>query len=148
MSISRRAEPGIRHLLLALALLLLSPAMAKAQTAAVPLELESKIPLGPVSGRIDHLAIDLRRQWLSVAELGNDSVGVIDVANRKLISTMHGFQEPQGIAYEPSTDTLYIANAGDGSVRLMRADDLSLLGRIDLATMRIMFASIHSAARF
>src|SRR4051794_23626135 len=132
MSISRRAEPGIRHLLLALALLLLSPAMAKAQTASVPLQLEAKIPLGPVSGRIDHLAIDLRRQWLSIAELGNDSVGVIDVANRKLISTMRGFQEPQGIGYEPSTDTLYIANAGDGSVRVLRADDLSLLGRIDL----------------
>src|SRR4051794_37349948 len=130
MSILRRAEPGIRHLLLAF--LLLSPVMAKAQTAAVPLQLETKIPLGPVSGRIDHLAIDLKRQWLSVAELGNDSVGVIDVANRKLISTMRGFKEPQGIGYEPSTDTLYIANAGDGSVRLMRADDFTLLGRIDL----------------
>src|SRR3954454_10627200 len=130
MSILRRAERGIRHLLLAL--LLLSPFMAKAQTEAAPLQLEAKIPLGPVSGRIDHLAIDLKRQWLSVAELGNDSVGVIDAANRKLISTMRGFQEPQGIGYEPSTDTLYIANAGDGSVRLTRADDFTLLGRIDL----------------
>src|SRR4051812_5010225 len=130
MSILRRAERGARHLLLAL--LLLGPLMAKAQTAAAPLQLEAKIPLGPVSGRIDHLAIDIRRQWLFVAELGNDSVGVIDVANRKLISTMRGFQEPQGIAYEPSTDTLYIANAGDGSVRLMRADDFTLLGRIEL----------------
>ena len=45
---------------------------------------------------------------------------------------MRGFQEPQGIGYEPSTDTLYIANAGDGSVRVLRADDLSLLGRVDL----------------
>src|SRR3954454_4918166 len=130
MSISRRAERGTLHLLLAL--LLLSPLMAKAQTAAAPLQLETKIPLGPVSGRIDHLAIDLKRPSLSVAELGNDSVGVIDVANRKLISTMRGFQEPQGIGYEPSTDTLYIANAGDGSVRLMRADDFTPLGRIDL----------------
>src|SRR4051812_6538537 len=130
MSISRRAERGIRRLLLAL--LLLGPLMAKAQTAAVPLELEAKIPLGPVSGRIDHLAIDLKRQWLSVAELGNDSVGVIDIANRKLINTVGGFKEPQGIGYEPSTDTLYVANAGDGSVRVLRADDLSLLGRVDL----------------
>src|SRR3954467_72423 len=130
MSILRRAERSARYVLLAL--LLLGPLMAKAQTASVPLELEAKIPLGPVSGRIDHLAIDIRRQWLFVAELGNDSVGVIDVANRKLISTMHGFQEPQGIAYEPWTDTLYIANAGDGSVRVLRADDFTLLGRIDL----------------
>src|SRR5689334_11706082 len=130
MSILRRAKRGIRHLLLVL--LLLSPLMAKAQTAAAPLELEAKISLGSVSGRIDHLAIDLKRQWLSVVELGNDSVGVIDVATRKLISTMRGFKEPQGIGYEPSTDMLYIANAGDGSVRVLRADDLSLLGRVDL----------------
>ena len=67
--------------------------------------LEAKIPLGPVSGRIDHLAIDLRRQRLFVAELGNDSVGVVDLANGKVMSTMRGFKEPQGIAYEPSTDT-------------------------------------------
>lgn len=130
MSISRRGERGVRHL--ALALLLLSPVIAMAQTAAVPLELEAKVPLGRVSGRIDHLAIDLKRQWLSVAELGNDSVGVIDVANRRLISTVSGFNEPQGIAYEPSTDTLYVANARDGSVRLMRGDDFTPLGRIDL----------------
>ncbi|MGE3782555.1 MAG: YncE family protein, partial [Alphaproteobacteria bacterium] len=123
-------ERGVRHL--AVALLLLSPVIAMAQTAAVPLELEAKVPLGRVSGRIDHLAIDLKRQWLSVAELGNDSVGVIDVANRRLISTVSGFNEPQGIAYEPSTDTLYVANAKDGSVRLMRGGDFTPLGRIDL----------------
>src|SRR3954470_21907794 len=85
MSILRRAERGARHVLLAL--LLLSPFMAEAQTATAPLQLGAKILLGPVSGRIDHLAIDLRRQWLFVAELGNDSVGVIDVANQKLIRT-------------------------------------------------------------
>ena len=86
--------------------------MAKAQTAAAPLQLEAKIPLGPVSGRIDHLAIDLRRQWLSIAELGNDSVGVIDVANRKPISTMRGFQEPQGIAYEGNNILNSVGAAG------------------------------------
>ena len=42
-----------------------------------PLVLEAKIALGNVSGRIDHLAIDLGRQRLFVAELGNNSVGVV-----------------------------------------------------------------------
>jgi len=44
-----------------------------------PLQLESKIPLGDVRGRIDHMAIDLPRQRLFVAELGNDSVGIVDL---------------------------------------------------------------------
>src|SRR3954449_4539478 len=146
MSILRKAERGARHVLLAL--LLLSPLMAKAQTAAAPLELEAKIPLGSVSGRIDHLAIDLKRQWLSVAELGNDSVGVIDVANWKLVSTMRGFQEPQGIGYEPLTDTLYI-------VRMRRTGRCAFCApmicrcwaALIWAMMRIMSVSILSAVR-
>ena len=45
-----------------------------------PLVLEVKIPLGRVRGRIDHLAVDVVRQRLFVAELGNDTVGVVDLA--------------------------------------------------------------------
>jgi len=94
--------------------------------------LEGKIPLGSVSGRIDHLAIDLKRQRLFVAELGNGSVGIVDLAGGKLQNTMIGFKEPQGIGVEPASDAVYIANAGDGSVRIARAEDLTLLGRIEL----------------
>src|SRR5262249_52268817 len=38
-----------------------------------PLRLERKIPLAHVGGRIDHMAIDLDRKRLIVAELGNDT---------------------------------------------------------------------------
>jgi hypothetical protein len=41
-----------------------------------PVRLEAKIPLGDVRDRIDHMAVDLDRQRLFVAELGNDSVGL------------------------------------------------------------------------
>jgi hypothetical protein len=55
-----------------------------AQTAnTLPLQLEAKIPLGDVRGRIDHMAIDLSRQRLFVAELGNDSVGIVDLRSRR-----------------------------------------------------------------
>jgi YVTN family beta-propeller protein len=108
---------------------------APAQSADTgPLQLESKIPLGEVRGRIDHMAVDLKRQRLFVAELGNDSLGVIDLANRKLIRTIAGLKEPQGIGYEPSTDTLYVANAGDGSVRLFEGSDYNAAGRIELGS--------------
>src|SRR5260370_11049694 len=42
-----------------------------------PLVLERAIPLNDVSGRIDHMAVDLRRGRLFVAELGNDAVDVV-----------------------------------------------------------------------
>src|SRR5712691_9421867 len=89
-------------------------------TGSLPLQLESKIPLGDVRGRIDHMAIDLPRQRLFVAELGNDSVGIVDLKNRKVVHTITGLKEPQGVGYVPSTDALYVANAGDGSVRLFQ----------------------------
>jgi hypothetical protein len=96
------------------------------------LAVESKIPLGDVHGRIDHLAVDLNRQRLYVAELGNDSLGVVDLKERKTIRTLTGLREPQGIGYAPSTDTVYVANAGDGSVRLFQGADLTPSGQIAL----------------
>src|SRR5229473_1957280 len=98
------------------------PASAQSNDAA-PLELETKIPLGDVRGRIDHMAVDVKRQRLFVAELGNNSVGIVDLPNRKLIHRITGLKEPQGVGYEPTTDMLYVANAGDGSVRLFEGDD-------------------------
>src|SRR6185437_16595580 len=87
------------------------------------LELEVKIALGEVRGRIDHFAVDARRQRLFVAELGNDTIGVIDLEKRKLLRTIAGLSEPQGVGYVASTDTLYVANACGGSVRLFQGAD-------------------------
>ncbi|HYZ42312.1 MAG TPA: hypothetical protein VE687_17075 [Stellaceae bacterium] len=107
------------------------PAALAAQT---PLVLEAKIALGEVSGRIDHLGIDLKRQRLFVAELGNDSLGVVDLAAGKTMRTISGFSEPQGVAYVPFGDTVFVANGGDGSVRVLRGEDLAAVGRIDLGS--------------
>jgi chromate transporter len=104
------------------------------QTATAGLTVETKIPLGNVRGRIDHLAVDVRRQRLFVAELGNDSLGVIDLRDARTIRTLTGMNEPQGIGYVPGTDTVYIANAGDGSVRLLRGEDLTLVDQIALGS--------------
>jgi YVTN family beta-propeller protein len=108
-------------------------AVASAAWAGSPaLELEGKIPLGKVSGRIDHFAVDLEHRRLFVAELGNDSVGVIDLKTRRLARTLTGLREPQGVGYEPTTDTLYVANARDGSVHLFQGADLVPAGSIAL----------------
>jgi DNA-binding beta-propeller fold protein YncE len=89
--------------------------------SAEPLQLEGKIPLGNVSGRIDHFAYDTKRQRLFVAELGNNSVGIVDLKTGKVAGRLQGLSEPQGVAYHQATETLYVANAGDGSVRLYQA---------------------------
>jgi DNA-binding beta-propeller fold protein YncE len=119
-------------ILLTAAASLLWAAATGAQTASPPLILEAKIPLGQVSGRIDHLGIDLKRQRLLVAELGNNSLGVVDLAAGKLLSRIAGLSEPQGVAYIPFSNSVFVANAGDGSVRVLRGEDLTPTGRIEL----------------
>lgn len=117
-----------KRLILALCLWLFPGALH----AAGLLELETKIALGDIKGRIDHFAIDLERQRLFVAELENDSVGVIDLKGRKVIRTITGLSAPQGLGFVAETDTLYVANAGGGSVHLFKGDDLAPDGTIEL----------------
>jgi len=118
---------------LAAAAIAIAVGLASAETSSTPpLELETKIPLGEVNGRIDHLAIDLPRRRLFVAELGNDSVAVVDLNERKVRHVITGLKEPQGVGYVPTTEMLFVTNAGDGSVRLFRGTDYDNAGRIDL----------------
>src|SRR6266851_4239133 len=97
-----------------------------------PLALEAKIPLGAVAGRIDHFTLNADRQLLFVAELGNNRVGIVDLKNRKVVHRLAGLSEPQGVAYHMATDTLYVANAGDGSLRLYQGPDFTAAGGIAL----------------
>ena len=96
------------------------------------LQLEAKIPLGNVAGRIDHMAVDLARHRLFVAELGNDTVGVVDLEAKKVVHRVSGLKEPQGVAYVQSNNSLYVAKGGDGSVGIFRGSDYSPAGRIEL----------------
>jgi DNA-binding beta-propeller fold protein YncE len=97
------------------------------------LQLEAKIPLTDVRGRIDHMAVDLARQRLFVAALGRDSLAVVDLKAQRLDRLISGLREPQGIGYEPTTDMVYVADAGDGS-RLFKGADLSPAGSIELGS--------------
>ena len=96
------------------------------------LRLEKKIPLGEVRGRIDHLAFDLKRNRLFVAELENDTVGIVDLNNDKVIQVISGLKNPQGVGYHAATDTLFVANGGDGTVAITRGDSYRQTARLPL----------------
>jgi hypothetical protein len=97
-----------------------------------PLVVERTIPLANVSGRIDHMAVDLRRGRLFVAELGNNTVDVVDIVAGHAIHRIDGLREPQGIGYSPAADIVAVANAGDGTVRLYRGADYTAVATADL----------------
>jgi hypothetical protein len=107
---------------------LIAPARAE---SVPPLTLEATIPLPHTSGRIDHLAIDLGRKRLVVAELGNGTVDIVDLAAKQVVHRLSGLREPQGVLYVPLADRIAVASAADGTLRLFSADTFSQVGRID-----------------
>jgi DNA-binding beta-propeller fold protein YncE len=57
---------------------------------------------------------------------------VVDIDQRKVMRMITGMKGPQGIAHEASTDALYVANGGDGTVRIFQAAVFASLGRTEL----------------
>jgi DNA-binding beta-propeller fold protein YncE len=113
-------------------LLVLVLAVMTASGAEPPLVLEHTIKLPDVRGRIDHMATDPGRHRLIVAELGNDSVEVVDLATGQVLHRIGGLHEPQGVAYAQRGDAILVANGGDGSVRLFAAADFAPIASISL----------------
>lgn len=113
---------------IAVAALAALPSPAAAQTL-VP---ERTIALPGVVGRIDHMAFDPGRNRLLVAELGNGSLDILDIAAGRVVYRIGGLSEPQGVAYAAAADAIVVANGGDGSVRFFRAADFASLGRVAL----------------
>ena len=109
--------------------LVVSSIAARAEEA---LSLEGKIALPGVAGRIDHMAVDPARKRLLVAELGNGTLDVVDLASGRRVKQVAGLHEPQGVGYAQKSDLVVVASAGDGSVRFFRGEDLAPAGSLSL----------------
>jgi len=96
-----------------------------------PLVLETKIPLGDIKGRIDHLAIDVDAGRLFVAALANDSVEVIDLRAATRAERLTGLQEPQGLAYQRDAGRLFVASGRDGAVTTFSGSPFKPTQRLD-----------------
>ena len=97
-----------------------------------PLVLDATIPLQAVAGRIDHMAVDLVRHRLVVAELGNDTVDVIDLETLRAVHRIKGLHEPQGVGSADAAGVVVVANGGDGAVAFFSAVNFAPLGSIKL----------------
>jgi DNA-binding beta-propeller fold protein YncE len=106
-----------------------------------PLRLVQTIPMPNVKGRIDHMDVDVKGKRLYVAGLENGSVEVVDLQAGKWLKSIPGFKKPQGIAYVPSLNKLFVASGDDGMVRVFRGDTLDLLDaiKLDLGPNRVAY---------
>jgi YVTN family beta-propeller protein len=108
---------------------LIAAVAASGTSRAIATELVATIPLTGVKGRIDHLSADPGRHRIFVAAVGNDTVEVIDTQSKER-RTISGLREPQGVAYLPESDHLFIANGGGNRVDVVDVASLSVLRRI------------------
>jgi YVTN family beta-propeller protein len=97
------------------------------QTSSSSVTLLKSIQLTNVQGRIDHISIDLAGKRLFIAELGSNSVDVINLTLGKRIHTITGLSEPQGVLFVPKFNKIFISNGGDGRVGIYNASTYSLI---------------------
>ncbi|MBO0797639.1 MAG: YncE family protein, partial [Blastocatellia bacterium] len=74
-----------------------------------------------------HLAVDVPSQRLFLAALGNNTLEVIDLKAGKVIHSIKGLHEPQGVAFVPEANAVYVANGGDGNCEAFAADSFAPL---------------------
>lgn len=85
-----------------------------------------------VHGRIDHLTLDGKKKRIFVAALGNNTVEVVDLNTSKVIHTIKGLSEPQGIVYIPESNTIFVSNGGNGECIAFDANTYQKMATVKL----------------
>ncbi|HEY3909849.1 MAG TPA: hypothetical protein VGM07_08160 [Stellaceae bacterium] len=109
-------------------------AAAPAAWAGQSLAPDGQIALPGVAGRVDHMAVDVARKRLFVAEIANNTLDVVDLAAGRQAERIASLAEPQGVGYAANADIVAVANGGDGSVRFYRGAQLTPAGSVALGS--------------
>lgn len=98
------------------------------------LKLDKAISLPNVEGRIDHMDINLQQKVLYVAALGNNTLEVVDLTAGKVIHSITGLDDPQGVGYIPQTHEIFVANGGNGDCYFYNAFTYAKTATIHLSS--------------
>ncbi len=98
--------------------------------SAAPLVLTGAIPLPNVRGRIDHFGFDPAHNRLFVSALGNNSEEIIGISAQTVIHTIAGVPAPQGVAYSPETNKLFVGS-DEGKLYVYDGTTFDLITSID-----------------
>jgi DNA-binding beta-propeller fold protein YncE len=102
-----------------------------AAQSAAPLKLKQAIPLSGVEGRIDHFVFDLAGERLFVCALGNNTVEVLDLRKGDRIHSITGLGAPQGVAYAPEFDRIFVANDNGGICKIYDGKSFQAVGELN-----------------
>ena len=102
-----------------------------AAQSAAPVKLKQTIPLSGVEGRIDHFAFDPAGDRLFVCALGNNTVEVIGLRKGERLRSITGLGAPQGVAYVPELDRVFVANDKGGICRIYDGKSFQAVGELN-----------------
>jgi DNA-binding beta-propeller fold protein YncE len=121
----------VKRLALAFVIVVVANYLAVAESGDATIKLAQTIPLPGVEGRIDHFAFDAAGARLFVCALGNNSVEVLDLRKGERIHSINGLASPQGIAYIPKFDRLFVANDKGGVCKIYDGKSFQEIGELN-----------------
>ena len=98
------------------------------------LVLERSIPLPGVSGRIDHMDVNLKDGIVYIAALGNNSLEIVDINKGRVLHSIKSLYEPQGVAYIQQQEEIFVANGGNGDCYFYNAKNFQKTATIHLSS--------------
>jgi hypothetical protein len=91
------------------------------------LRLVQTIPLPGVTGRLDHIGVDLEKKRLFVAAVTNNTLEVVDLTAGKVIKSLPGFNDTQDALFLGGDfNKLYVSSL-DGHVRVFQGESFWLV---------------------
>lgn len=115
----------------ALALVLVAGPALAADTPSV--ELVRTIPLKGKAGKLDHLALDAKRDRLFLANTTNGTLDVVDLKAGKLLKQVSGQTGIQGVAFAADLDRVFVGLGAGGLCNVFDGADYKLLKTIKFA---------------
>ena len=113
--------------------LLAVPGLTASAAEPASLELMGTIVLKGKPGKLDHLALDAKRERLFVANKVNNTLDVVDLKAGKLLQQLPNQFGVQGIAYAADLDRVYSALGTGGFCNVFDGNDYKLLKTIKFA---------------
>src|SRR5207249_8801019 len=87
------------------------------------LELAQTIVLKGKAGKLDHLALDGKRERLFLANTTNGTLDVVDLTAGQLLKQVPGQTGIQGIAYAADLDRVFVGLGGGGLCNACSGDE-------------------------
>jgi hypothetical protein len=85
------------------------------------------IPLPGVTGRLDHMGVDLEKKRLFVAAVANNTLEVVDLSGGKVLNSLTGFKDTQDALFLGGDfNKLYVSSL-DGHVRVFQGETFRLV---------------------